>query len=392
MPLTFVHTADWHLGRVYRNIGPNSARTPGWREDAVRRVYDLAVRERAEFILVAGDVFDTETPRMDVAARAVDLLRDAPVPLIVIPGNHDPCMEGSVWKRRDFEQQLVAIENLKLALQPTVFPIGDADILAIPCAARTWADDLTNWMDQQPRHDGRYRIGLAHGCCQGYSGDQYFENVIAADRANLSGLDYLALGDFHSYTVEGHWAAHCRTRYSGTIECTAVDEDRPGHALLVTIPAPGEPPVVRPEFVGHIQPRCLGQLTVSPDSGIQPLEREVDALSSPERVILGLKVVGVLTVDQMQQFQDWAGRLNSRFLGVDLDQSALYMEPGDQDWIDLGLRGAEQTVLTALRERELQHNEGDPVPANLVVQAAADASIRREALALYYQMLREGRG
>src|SRR5688572_9971839 len=97
MSLTFIHTADWHLGRVYRRLGPRSSESARWRLEAVQRIFDLAVQNTASFIVVAGDVFDTDLPSRHVMRSAVELLQDAPAPVILIPGNHDYCAEGSVW-------------------------------------------------------------------------------------------------------------------------------------------------------------------------------------------------------------------------------------------------------------------------------------------------------
>ena len=63
MPLTFIHTSDWHLGRAYQRLGRKSSSLRQWRFEAVRRVYDLADSQQAAFILVAGDVFQSDTPR-----------------------------------------------------------------------------------------------------------------------------------------------------------------------------------------------------------------------------------------------------------------------------------------------------------------------------------------
>src|SRR5262249_23969784 len=149
-------------------------------------------------------------------AEAVAVLRDAPVKTIVIPGNHHPFMEGSVWKRDDFAGRLMGLPNVVLALASQPIEIPDASAIIYPCpvTAKHCPEDLTSWIPQATRGGSQYRIGLAHGIWQGCDGRQHFENFIASNRTEVSGLDYLALGDLHSYTLPDHEAARQRCFYS----------------------------------------------------------------------------------------------------------------------------------------------------------------------------------
>ncbi len=83
--LRFLHTADWHLGASWSRLTGRVADLVAWRFEAVRRAYRHADAEKASFIVVAGDVFDSEQPAEKVAAQAADLLNQAPVPLYIIP-------------------------------------------------------------------------------------------------------------------------------------------------------------------------------------------------------------------------------------------------------------------------------------------------------------------
>lgn len=389
--LTFVHTADWHLGRSCQRIGPRSAESHGWRFDSVRRTFDLATRERAAFILVGGDVFQSETPTERVVQEALDLLRDAPLPTILIPGNHDPWREGSIWRRDDFLKRLSAIPNARFASQcePIEFDAWQATVYPCPVHSKSAPEDLTAWIPPGERGGGRYRIGLAHGFHQRYDGQERFENFIHADRANLSGLDYLALGDLHSYTLPEHPAARNRTYYAGTVECTAVDEERPGHALLVRLEAPGAEPQVQPVFVGHMRPVRLPECVLSPGAGFEELKSRVASLSDPANMLLGLTVRGALAVQEMDQFETWAGSLLDRFLGVELHRENLYREPTAADFEELELDPSEARVLELLRDGE-RALEAIGWPEHDAKRAACGRpQVFREALSMYYRALRE---
>ena len=82
-----LHTADWHAGRSLHGVD----RTPEV-EAALQEIAELAVRERVDLILVAGDLFDSKNPSA-AAEEAVFgfflLTGRAGIPSVVIAGNHD---------------------------------------------------------------------------------------------------------------------------------------------------------------------------------------------------------------------------------------------------------------------------------------------------------------
>ncbi|WP_092264137.1 exonuclease SbcCD subunit D [Deinococcus reticulitermitis] len=82
-----LHTADFHAGRLLKGFD----RTPEI-HDALTEIAGLARTERADAVLVSGDLFDTGNPSAGAEASVFDFflrLRDAGIPGIVIAGNHD---------------------------------------------------------------------------------------------------------------------------------------------------------------------------------------------------------------------------------------------------------------------------------------------------------------
>lgn len=90
-----LHTADFHAGRNLRGFD----RTPEI-HDALREIAALARTERADAVLVSGDLFDTANPSAEAEHAVFDFflsLRDAGIPGVVIAGNHDSAARlGSV--------------------------------------------------------------------------------------------------------------------------------------------------------------------------------------------------------------------------------------------------------------------------------------------------------
>src|SRR5690606_41882483 len=85
--MRILHTADWHAGRTLHGVD----RTPEVRR-ALEEIAELAVSERADVIVVAGDVFDSRNPVAAAEEAVYDFfLRTgaAGIPSVVIAGNHD---------------------------------------------------------------------------------------------------------------------------------------------------------------------------------------------------------------------------------------------------------------------------------------------------------------
>ncbi len=388
MPLSFVHTADWHLGHTFWRIGRNAAHSAQWRFEAVRRIWQVAADERAAFIVVAGDVFDTDTPSESVRRQTIELLADAPAPVYLISGNHDPAAEGSVWFHPDFAEQLRRLPHVHPTLQSA--PVeAEGDCLLFPCpVTKKYARaDATQWIPRSERGE-RFRVGLAHGGWRGYfGGEEQTLNCISSDCAGRAGLDYLALGDYHGFTPADHAAAKARSFYAGTPELTSRDSMRAGHALLVQIENPGDAPVVTPRKVGKIALHDAGTHRVSSGDELDCLREELKKIELPDEAILKLKLEGEVTPPLQKAAQSFAATLREEWLGADVDLSRLRVLPSRADFEPLKLEPLEDAVLDLLQA---------PLPSDELLSAkdaprlrdwSGDEGARAEAMALYFRVL-----
>src|SRR5713101_2572027 len=64
----------------------------------------------ADIVLLAGDTFDNHMVTSATIDRAGRLLADAGLPVVILPGNHDPATPDSIYVRGGFEQ----IANLRI--------------------------------------------------------------------------------------------------------------------------------------------------------------------------------------------------------------------------------------------------------------------------------------
>ena len=72
------------------------------RLDAVRRIGALARDQGCAFAVVCGDVFESNRLEKDVIRKALDAMGAIPVPLYLLPGNHDPIDAASIYRSRVF--------------------------------------------------------------------------------------------------------------------------------------------------------------------------------------------------------------------------------------------------------------------------------------------------
>ncbi|AFD25753.1 exonuclease SbcCD subunit D [Deinococcus gobiensis] len=110
-----LHTADFHAGRLLRGFD----RTPEI-HDALTEIAGLARTERADAVLVSGDLFDTGNPSAGAEHAVFDFflrLRDAGIPGIVIAGNHDSAA------RLASVTGLLGWVGVQVVAQPTANPL-----------------------------------------------------------------------------------------------------------------------------------------------------------------------------------------------------------------------------------------------------------------------------
>lgn len=268
MDVTFLHTADWQIGKPFATVADDAKRHQLCHERilAISRLGTVARETGASFILVAGDLFDSPHASKATVSAACAAIGGIGLPFIAIPGNHDHGGPGSIWEQEFFrrEQHQLA-PNLTVITKPA--PIvcegisGTAVILPAPLLRRHEPGDPTAWL-RDPAAAGNFppelpRIALAHGTVQGFDSQPHDEesttttpNFIDLARLPEDALDYIALGDWHGVKQTGP-----KAWYSGTPETDRFprgEGNRPGHVLAVTA-SRGKPPRVREIATGNFR-------------------------------------------------------------------------------------------------------------------------------------------
>ena len=236
-----LHVADVHLGARHQDLGDAAARQRERQFTAFRRAVDVALEEHVDVLLIAGDLFDSNSqPRRSVERAATELRRlvDAGGRAVLLPGTHDAYDRASIYRTYD----LASLAGLS--------PGSDAIVLLTPhrehvrypelelvvfgrCFATKRAphSPFTGFSAAHP--PARWRVGMIHGSLRVPGRVEDDDVLFTEEEIAASNLDYLALGHWHSFR-EGR-AGATTWAYSGAPEPVAIDQDGAGHVLLVTL-------------------------------------------------------------------------------------------------------------------------------------------------------------
>ena len=229
-----------------------SSRFSQARIDAISALGKLAAENGAQFIIVAGDVFESNQLSKQTLMRTLDALESVPVPIFLLPGNHDPLDGSSIFLAKEFAKSGDHIIVLTDMTPVAVPGLSGVEVVGAPWRTKHPSSDLCKDLAEslEPA-DGVVRVAVGHGQVDILSPDTSRPEIIdlvGAEQAIDAGkFHYLGLGDRHSVTEVG---SSGRIHYSGAPVATAFDEVDPNKALLVELSDAGDC-AVRPLDVGN---------------------------------------------------------------------------------------------------------------------------------------------
>ena len=103
----FLHSADWQLGMARHYLGDEAQlRFSAGRLDVVAQIGKLAMEENCGFVVVSGDVFESNQVKRQVLVRAFEKMAATPkVTFFLLPGNHDPLSASSIYHSSTFTER-----------------------------------------------------------------------------------------------------------------------------------------------------------------------------------------------------------------------------------------------------------------------------------------------
>lgn len=320
--LRVLHTADVHLGARHADLGEQASAQRERQFAAFRATVDLAIAEPVDLVLIAGDLFDSNVqPRRSVERVTAELRRlvDARIRAVLIPGTHDVYDRASIYRSYDLpalagavgsdlltvltpDRASIALEALDVVVHGPVFatkraphsPLRDLNVRTAPGA--TW------------------QIGMVHGSVAIPGQTDGDDVVITTDEIAATGLDYLALGHWHS-TSRGR-AGSTVHAYSGAPEPVALDQDRGGKVLLVRLDERNGKKTV------EVEERQVGRTRfekVELDAtgvGSQPALIDFLTARADPDLVLDVRIIGVRPDELDLDVDEVEAALGGRFLKV----------------------------------------------------------------------------
>ncbi|UVO11103.1 exonuclease SbcCD subunit D [Mycobacterium sp. SVM_VP21] len=341
--MRFVHTADWQLGMTRHFLaGDAQPRYSAARRDAVAGLGALAAQTGAEFVVVAGDVFEDNQLAPAVISQSLEAMRSIGIPVYLLPGNHDPLDAASVYTSALFTAECP--DNVIVLDSAGVHRVRPGlEIVAAPWRSKRPTTDLAAAALDGLSADGTIRILVAHGGVDVLDPDPGNPALIRLaglqDALTRGAIHYVALGDKHSRTQVG---ATGRIWYSGSPEPTNFDdiESDPGHVLVVDVDETGGGVSVDSRHIGRWRFLTLyRQLDTGRD--VADLDINLDQLPDKERTVVQLALTGSLSVTDRAALDACLDRYSRLFawLGTWKRHTHLVVVPADGEFADLGIGG-----------------------------------------------------
>ncbi len=381
--MRFLHTADWQLGMTRHFLaGDAQPRYSAARRDAVAGLGALAAEVGAEFVVVAGDVFEHNQLAPQVVGQSLEAMRAIGIPVYLLPGNHDPLDASSVYTSALFTAERP--ENVVVLDRAGVNQVRPGvEIVAAPWRSKAPTTDLVAEVLEGLTPGPVTRILVAHGGVDVLDPDRDKPSLIRLakldDSLDRGAIHYVALGDKHSLTQVG---GSGRAWYSGSPEVTNFDdvESDPGHVLVVDIDEsdPRRPVTVESRDVGRWRFVTMRR-QVDTRRDIADLDMNLDLMTEKDRTVVRLALTGSLTVTDRAALDACLDRYSRLFawLGLWERHTELAVVPADGEFTGLGIGGF---AAAAVEELVATAREGD-------AHSAADA---QGALALLLRLADRG--
>jgi exonuclease SbcD len=217
--MRFIHTADWHLGRIFHGIHLTEDQS-----HVLEQVIALVHDTRPDLFLISGDVYDRAVPPPEAVklfGRVLSSIAlDLKIPVIIISGNHDSP------ERLTFASDLLAAQNVYLTgsinqiVNPLVLKDKYGDIMFFPLPYAEPALVREKFCNEKARDHGSSMeimlerikeekspdvrsVLLSHSFVTGSSESDSERPLFAGklstvDAEKFYGFNYVALGHLHS--------------------------------------------------------------------------------------------------------------------------------------------------------------------------------------------------
>ncbi len=229
--LKIIHTGDLHLGMTFKSLGEASRIHRRDCQDVFTKIIDLTIKEKADALLIAGDLFDKPNPDKSLVNFVISELKKLKkegINAFIVTGNHDPFQKDSLWLNPNFSfpDNVIIFESNNLESKT----VGDLEVYGL-----AYTDNKKEPLKGfSATKNEKFKIGLIHGSTTTIKKDDdldYSYRPITKAQIENSGLDYIALGHFHD-TLDVNTNVKCF--YSGSPEGLSFKNKSDSGVLIVT--------------------------------------------------------------------------------------------------------------------------------------------------------------
>ena len=294
----FIHCSDLHIDSPFKGLASQvPALTERLRESTFRAFYNivkLAVEEKVDAVLIAGDIFDGTDRSLQAQLkfrRGLLELSEKGIPSFIVHGNHDP---SNSWSHTlDWPESTTIFPGNRVAR----FPVTQdgktlAWIYGISYPQREVNENLA--LKFKKDQDQGFAVGLLHANVGQQPGHDNYAPCSLQDLIS-SDFDYWALGHIHEFKVLRE--NNPCVVYSGNTQARHLNETGPKGCCLVTLNsgAPANIRFVPTDVVSYRSAKVDVSGTSSINEVLQALQSQVEELTKESSTHEGLVMRLVLT-------------------------------------------------------------------------------------------------
>jgi len=200
----FIHCSDLHIDSPFKGLGsvqPQLAeRLRGSTFQAFHNIVDLAVREKVDAVVIAGDVYDGGDKSLQAQLkfrRGLIELGDAGIPSFIVHGNHDPLdsrFSKLVWPEQATVFSGKNVEGHAIRKNGTVV----ATVYGISYPTREVKENLALQFPGAAKEG--FAIGVLHTNV-GHNPDHDDYAPCSVEDLVSRKMDYWALGHIHTHKI-----------------------------------------------------------------------------------------------------------------------------------------------------------------------------------------------
>ncbi|MCK4384837.1 MAG: DNA repair exonuclease [candidate division Zixibacteria bacterium] len=307
--IKILHTADIHLGREFPSLRKKGKEYRRQLLTTFEQIMKLAIDQQVSLIVIAGDLFDANRIHGVVVGKVLSEFQELEkreIRVCICPGTHDAYTDESIYRFVGFPSNV------------TVFtPDHDHEIfddLDLTVYGKAFDGKLVGKSPLRELSlvkESKFHVGIAH--CSIKVERLIEKDLMILDKKEIetSGLDYLALGHWHSF--QDHSQGNTIAYYCGSPEPIYMDQKGAGSVAMIDIYEKGNIEV-NPIRVGSKE---FDEMTIDVGriNSINDIAKIIEPKANPN-LILKVTLEGLCSMDCDLNPQEIEDKLSDRFFSL----------------------------------------------------------------------------